>query len=632
MEDITKSYGEKILFENINLGIEEGDKIGIVGINGTGKSTFIKIVAGLENTDKGKITRGKTVQVEYLPQESDFVSDYTVLKEVFKGNTPIMKILREYEEVLERSHINPLDDGLQKKLLALSQQIDALDGWHVESNAKTILTKLGILDFTAKTGTLSGGERKRIALASALINPCDLLILDEPTNHIDSDTVAWLEQYLSKRKGALLMITHDRYFLDRVVNRIVELDKGKLYPYTGNYTNFLELKAEREEREEASERKRQNLLRKELAWIQRGAKARTTKQKARIERFEQLSTQKVDSRDNKIDIAVGSSRLGKTIIELENISHSINDKTIINDFTYNFLRDDRIGIIGPNGCGKSTLLNIIAGNLAPEKGRLTIGQTVKIGYFTQENSEMDERLRVIEYIKEEANYITAADGTVLSASQMLELFLFPSYLQWTPIAKLSGGEKRRLYLLRVLMGAPNVLILDEPTNDLDIETLAVLEDYIENFQGAVIFASHDRYFLDRLAEKVFVFGNEGDLQQYSGGYTDYWENARLRETRIEKESITQTKPKHTAQDEPKKEKPKKLSFKEQREYDEIEDKIGSVESELKAITTQIDLAGSNYELLQELVRNQQQLELRLEELLERWEYLEGVVEGMSNGK
>lgn len=626
MENVAKSYGEKILFNNINFSIEEGDKIGVVGVNGTGKSTFIKIAAGLEAADEGKITRGKAVQIEYLPQESDFIGEFTVLTEVFKGNTPVMTVLREYEAILESSKLNPQDEVLRKKLLVLSQQIDALDGWQVESDAKAVLTKLGIRDYSAQVGTLSGGERKRIALAGALINPCDLLILDEPTNHIDSETVTWLEQYLGKRKGALLMITHDRYFLDRVANRIVELDKGLLYSYPGNYTKFLALKADREERAEASERKRQNLLRKELAWMQRGARARTTKQKARIERFEQLNSQKVYLSEKKIDIATGATRLGKTVIELENIGYDINGKQVIKDFTYSFLRNERIGVIGLNGCGKSTLLNMIAGKLTPTAGKVNIGQTVKIGYFTQDNTDMDERLRVIEYIKEESNSIATADGSVLSAAQMLELFLFPPCLQWTPIAKLSGGEKRRLYLLRVLMGAPNVLILDEPTNDLDVETLAVLEDYIDNFPGIVVFASHDRYFLDRLAEKVFVFEGDGDIKQYPGGYSDYWELARVSRGQTEKEAVPPVKRNKPVQDIVKKEKPKKLSFKEQREYAEIENVISGVEGELKAIAARIDSAGSDYALLQELVASQQQLEDRLEELLERWAYLESIVE------
>lgn len=515
---------------------------------------------------------------------------------------------------------------MKAKIQSLSQQIDALDGWHIESNAKTILTKLGITDFNAKAATLSGGQRKRIALASALITPSDLLILDEPTNHIDTDTIAWLEQYLAKRKGALLMITHDRYFLDRVANRILELDKGNLYTYTGNYTKFLELKADREEREEASERKRQNLLRKELAWIKRGAKARTTKQKARIDRFEELNNQEVTFSENTIDISVGSSRLGKTIIELEHITHSYNNRKITNDFSYIILRNDRIGIIGPNGCGKSTLLNIIAGCLEAEAGSVIKGQTVKIGYFSQENTDMDERLRAIDYIKEEAHYITTADGKLISASQMLELFLFPAHLQWTPIGKLSGGEKRRLFLLRVLMGAPNILLLDEPTNDLDIQTLTVLEDYIDNFPGAVIAASHDRYFLDRISDKVFVFENDGHVKQYAGDYSDYRNLAQQQDQKTVKEPPAQ--PKASVMEETKKEKPRKLSFKEQREYDQIESTIETVEAELKVVNLQINNAGSDFALLQELTKIQQGLERRLEELLERWEYLEEIVHDM----
>ena len=451
IENASKSYGEKSIFHNISLNVEAGEKIGLVGVNGAGKSTLIKIIAGVEPADAGTIRLGKTVQVEYLPQEADLAASHSVLREVFKGNTPVMQALGRYEELLYQNSCFPDNDTVKQQLLAVSQEIDSLNGWQIESDAKNILTKLGLTDFAAQTGSLSGGQRKRIALTSALINPCELLILDEPTNHLDGNTVSWLEQILAKRKGALLMITHDRYFLDRVATRMIELDKGKLYSYTGNYTQFLELKASRTEQQEASERKRQKLLKAELAWIRRGAKARTTKQKARIDRFEQLAAQKTDLPDNKLEITVGSSRLGKTVIELENIHYTTAETMLIADFSYTVLRNDRVGIIGPNGCGKSTLLDIFAGNLPPQQGIVNIGQTVKIGYFSQTNQDMDDRLRVIEYIREEANYLTAADGTVLSASQMLELFLFPPALQWTPVSKLSGGEKQRIATARLLI-------------------------------------------------------------------------------------------------------------------------------------------------------------------------------------
>ena len=624
IENASKSYGEKSIFHNISLNVEAGEKIGLVGVNGAGKSTLIKIIAGVEPVDTGIIRLGKTVQVEYLPQEVDLATSNTVLREVFKGNTPVMQALGRYEELLYQNSQFPDNATIKQQLLAVSQEIDSLNGWQIESDAKNILTKLGLTDFAAQIGSLSGGQRKRIALASALINPCELLILDEPTNHLDGNTVSWLEQILAKRKGALLMITHDRYFLDRVATRMIELDKGKLYSYTGNYTQFLELKANRTEQQEASERKRQKLLKTELAWMRRGAKARTTKQKARIDRFEQLAAQKTDLPDNKLEITVGSSRLGKTVIELENIHYTAAETKLIADFSYTVLRNDRVGIIGPNGCGKSTLLDIFAGKLPPQQGTVNIGQTVKIGYFSQTNQDMDDRLRVIEYIREEANYLTAADGTVLSASQMLELFLFPPGLQWTPVAKLSGGEKRRLYLLRILMSAPNVLLLDEPTNDLDLEVLAVLEEYIENFPGAVIFASHDRYFLDRLAEKTFVFHGLGHIQQYPGGYSDYYETVKQLDRSAEKSALAPDR-KPLSPTPADRERAVKLSFKEQREYDDIEAVISSAEGELKAVCAQIDKAGSNFELLQGLVKQEQELRKQLEQLYDRWSYLAEIV-------
>lgn len=625
IENLAKTYGEKTLFQNISFGIEEGDKIGIVGVNGTGKSTFIKTVAGLLPADCGTLIKSKGMQIEYLSQESELDPENTVLMEVFKGNSPIMNVLREYELSLELNQREPENKECQMKLLQCSQKIDELDGWQMESDAKTILTKLGIYDFSAKVGSLSGGQQKRLALASALIHPCDLLILDEPTNHIDSETIAWLEEYLHKVKGALLMVTHDRYFLDAVATKILELDKGSAYVYTGNYTNFLELKAAREEREEASERKRQNLLRNELAWMRRGAQARSTKQKARIERFEELSKQEVDLSKNKVEMGMGAARLGRTVIELEHIKYQIDGRTIIQDFDYVVLRNDRVGIIGPNGSGKSTLLNLIAGLLEPTSGNIIIGQTVKIGYFCQTNVDMDERMRVIEYIREAANFMTMADGTKLSATQLLELFLFPGDLQWTPIAKLSGGEKRRLFLLRILMSEPNVLLLDEPTNDLDIQTLSILEDFIDNFNGAIIFVSHDRFFVDRLAEKVFVYEEGGNLRQYVGGYSDYRAIAQIEEAKV-KES------EEKAIEAPVKEKPRletkrKLSFKEQREYDEIEAVIASAESELGIVRKQINTAGSNFELLQELTKQEQELSTKLDTLMERWAYLEEIAQG-----
>jgi len=621
IENLTKTYGEKTLFEKINFGIDEGDKIGIVGVNGTGKSTFIKTVAGLVTADSGNIITMKNIQVEYLSQDQDLALDHTVLMEVFKGTQPIMEVLREYEIVLME---NQEDTVIQTKLMNLTQRIDELDGWQIESDAKAILTKLGIFDFTLKVGELSGGQQKRVALASALIHPCDLLILDEPTNHLDSETIGWLEEHLHKVKGALLMVTHDRYFLDRVATKILELDKGNAYTYQGNYTAFLELKAEREEREGASERKRQNLLRTELAWMQRGAKARSTKQKARIDRFEELKNNKVDLDQGKVEIGLGGSRLGRTIIEIEHAGYRIDDQTILDDFSYILLRNDRVGILGPNGSGKTTLLNLIAGRLIPTSGTLIIGQTVKIGYFAQTNIEMDEKLRAVEYIREVANFITMADGSKISATQLMEKFLFPSDLQWSPIAKLSGGEKRRLFLLRILMSEPNVLLLDEPTNDLDLQTLTILEDFIDNFNGAIIFVSHDRFFVDRLADKVFVYGEGGKLTQYLGGYSYYKAAMETAVVHEEKNKLSDTKEKFV------KEQPvscnRKLTFKEQREYVEIEAVIASAEGELSVVVQQINAAGADYGKLNELTKTQLLLQTKLDELMERWAYLEDIAE------
>ncbi|NLP40690.1 MAG: ABC-F family ATP-binding cassette domain-containing protein [Veillonellaceae bacterium] len=627
IENLAKSYGERVLFSDVAFGIDEGDKIGLIGVNGTGKSTFLKVIAGLEAADAGEVIKGNSVKVEYLAQNPEFDAGATVLAQVFRGNSPVMQALCNYETALDQLEKNPGDKVWEQRLISSSQQIDTLGAWQLESEAKSILTKLGIADFSAVVGNLSGGQRKRVALAAALINPADLLILDEPTNHIDNDTVAWLEEYLAKRKGALLMITHDRYFLDRVSTRIIELDKGKLYTYSGNYSSFLELKAEREEMQEANERKRQNLLRNELAWIKRGARARSTKQKARIERFEKLSAEQTVAADAKMEISVGASRLGKKIIELEHVSQSFDGTEIICDFSYIVLKHDRVGVVGPNGSGKSTLLNTIAGLIPPDKGTVDIGQTVKIGYFTQENTELDDNMRVIDYIKEEANFLPTADGGTISASQMLEKFLFPPQLQWTPIAKLSGGEKRRLYLLRVLMGAPNVLLLDEPTNDLDVQTLTVLEDYLDDFPGAVIAVSHDRYFLDRLAEKIFAFEGNGIIKQYNGGYSDYYDSRQNLESSAAKTKKTEEKKPSAANNS--KDRPRKMTYKEQREFEQIDDVIAGVEQELSQLAAEINNAGSNFELLQQLTATHQQLEKKLDELLERWTYLNELAEELS---
>lgn len=627
-EGITKSYSEKKLFNNINLGINDGDKIGLIGINGTGKSTLLKVIAGVEEVDEGRIIRSNVLQIEYLSQNPAFDEDNTVIQQVFKGNSPVMRLLREYEEAINKG-------SSSEQLMKLTGQIDLLNGWTLESEAKSILSKLGITDFNARVGALSGGQKKRVALAAALIQPSNLLILDEPTNHLDNDTIDWLEQYLNKRKGALLMITHDRYFLDRVANEIIELDRGKLYTYKGNYTSFLEKKAERLEIEEANEAKRQNLLRKELAWIRRGAKARTTKQKARIYRFERLSSQEVEKVEDKIDISVGSSRLGKKVIELNNISKAYGDRILIRNFNYIVLRDDRIGIVGPNGMGKSTLINIIAGKLMADSGYVDVGETVKIGLYSQENNFIKEDMRVIEYIREAAEYITTAEGEKITASQMLERFLFPPETQWTPIEKLSGGEKRRLYLLRVLMEAPNVLLLDEPTNDLDIQTLTILEDYIDNFQGAVIAVSHDRYFLDRIAEKIFAFKEGGEIAQYAGNYSDYslkMEEEKLAKIDEEKYKENVDKNKATVDKIEEKKKALRFSYMEQREYEQIDGIISDLEEKLKEVEEKINKAAADYTLLQEILKEKEELENKLEEKMERWIYLNDLAEKIQKGQ
>ncbi|MDP4177823.1 MAG: ABC-F family ATP-binding cassette domain-containing protein [Bacillota bacterium] len=629
-ENLSKSYSEKVLFDNISFGINEGDKIGVIGVNGTGKSTLLKIISGAEYMDSGKITKVNGARIEYLPQMPVFYEDITVIEQIFKGNSPVMKLIREYEEILNDLNINPENEELQKRLLGVNQKMDAANAWQIESEAKTILNVLGITDYNAKVGILSGGQRKRIALAGALINPSDLLILDEPTNHMDNETISWLEQFLNKRKGSLLMITHDRYFLDRVTNRIIELDKGKLYSYDGNYSVFLEKKVEREALSQASQEKLDNLLRRELAWIRRGAKARTTKQKARIDRFEVLNEEKVEVKNEKIDISVASSRLGKKIMELQHIIKTYGDKKLIQDFSYIATRDDRVGIIGPNGSGKSTLLNIITEKVICDSGTLQIGDTVKIGYFSQESKELNPNLRVIEYIKEAAEFIETSDGAKISASQMLERFIFDGSMQWTPISKLSGGEKRRLYLLGVLMTAPNVLLLDEPTNDLDIETLTILEDYIDEFNGTVIAVSHDRYFLDRIANKIFSFEGNGVISYYTGNYSDYKEQKEQKEKSNEENNNKVNKKSDTVENT--KTKVLKFTFKEQKEYDEIDEKIQETEFKLAELDSKLDEASSNYELLQKLLAEKADLEKQYEFIMERWVYLNELAEKINNNK
>lgn len=625
IENISKSYSEKPLLNNISLGINEGDKIGIIGVNGVGKSTLLKIATGVEQPDAGRLIKGNSVSIEYLSQNPYFDAEATVLEQVFKGESALMKLIRDYEKAIQ-------DPNTQsERLMKLNNDMDRLQGWSLESEAKTVLTKLGVTDFEAKIDTLSGGQRKRIALASALISPSDLLILDEPTNHLDNATIDWLEEYLNKRKGALLMITHDRYFLDRVVNEIVELDRGSLYLYKGNYSDFIEKKLERDEREAGNERKKQGLLKKELAWIRKGAKARTTKQKARIDRFEKLNESIVDIDDSKMEISVASSRLGKKVIEIESIDKAYDENRIIDKFSYIVLRNDRVGIIGANGSGKSTLINMIAGRIQPDAGVIDVGETVKIGLFSQESYHMNENLRVIEYIKEGAEILSTAEGEKITASQMLEKFLFEPAVQWTPISKLSGGEKRRLHLLRVLMEAPNVLLLDEPTNDLDIETLTILEDYIENFQGAVIAVSHDRYFLDKMANRLFSFEADGRIVKYTGNYSDY------KQFCDEGNLVVQPNDKKNSGEnkeivERSKERALKFTYKEQKEFEQIDAVIAELEEKIQEVDGKIGTTAADYILLQQLMESKGELEKQLEGQMERWMYLNDLAEKIEKSR
>ncbi len=654
IENLAHSYGERTLFKNVNFNIETGDKIGLIGINGTGKSTLLRHIAEMdggrdpETGEPGKIIPNGTCVIEYLPQDPPFEPDATVIEQIFRGDSPMMKLLRSYETVLDETALHPDDAAVQRKLLEVQQQMDQHFAWQLESEAKAVLNRLGITDFNQKMKILSGGQRKRVALAGVLVRPSDLLTLDEPTNHMDNETVAWLEGQLQKRKGALLMVTHDRYFFDRVINRTLELDNGAAYLYTANYSGFLQKRAERRELESAAARKLQNIYRRELAWISRGAEARRTKKKDRVERFAEIEAaakEKVNRQE--LEITSAATRLGKTVVELEHVSCFYDGIEYIHDFSYILLRDDRVGIIGPNGVGKTTLMDIIAGRLQPDSGTVTIGQTVKIGYFSQHSEFPDNRERVLEYIRDAGNYVLAADGTYISAAMMLERFLFPPELQWVPISKLSGGEQRRLYLLRILMEAPNVLLLDEPTNDLDIPTLSVLEEYLDTFAGAVIAVSHDRYFLDRFARRIFAVEAGGVLRQYPGGYSDYERSRQLealeqeemkgsgealQKTSLNKKKTAEknrsdgsgndVKGERSEADEPGKgingNKSAGLTFSEKVELEKLEETIAGKEAESKMISREISLAGNDYEKIAQLSDDLNRVEKELETLTERW--------------
>lgn len=626
-ENLSYSYGDRVLFENISFNVEDGDKYGVIGVNGTGKSTLLRMIANREQGG-GRLTIPGGTVMEYLPQDPPFEPEATVLEQIFKGDSPLMVLLRDYETAVEEAAGNPEDGRLQKRLLDLQQQMDAQYAWQLESEAKAALTQLGITRLQQKMGELSGGQRKRVALAGVLVRPSDLLILDEPTNHMDNATVGWLEQQLAKRKGALLMVTHDRYFFDRVVNRTLEIDGGKGYVYVGNYSLFLQKREERRIAEAGAAQKLRNIYRRELAWISRGAEARRTKKKDRVERFARIEAEVKNVRtETELEMSSVGSRLGKTIIELDNISMKYDGLDYIKDFSYILLRQDRVGIVGPNGAGKSTLMDIIAGRCLPTGGKLTVGQTVKIGYFAQHSEFPDSSMRVLEYIKEANNYIETADGQRISAAQMLERFLFPPELQWVPVNKLSGGEQRRLYLLRVLMTAPNVLLLDEPTNDLDIPTLSVLEDYLDSFAGAVIAVSHDRYFLDRFAQKIFALEQGGRVQPYIGGYSDYLETAQKSdEAAKDKKAAAPEQPTKTADKQEQTEK-KRLTYGERLELQKLEQEMARSEAELKMLEVEIGRCGSNYGKLAELTRQQELAQQRLADMEERWLYLSEIEEG-----
>ena len=598
MEHVSKAYTDRVLLDDVGFGINKNEKIGVIGVNGMGKSTLLKIVAGIEESDAGTISMGNQVKICYLPQTPVFEAGTTILRAATEGN------------------------------------YDELNRWTIEAEAKSMLNQLGFTDYDEKIEHMSGGQKKRVALVRA---PADILVLDEPTNHLDNEMSEWLEEYLIQFRGAILMVTHDRYFLDRVVNRIVEVDHGKLYNYPGNYSEFVRLKAERQNMELATERKRKSLLRTELEWLHRGARARSTKQKAHIDRIHAMQEMKDIQEEKRVMLDSVASRMGNKTIELSGICKSYGEKKLIEDFSYIFLKKDRIGIIGHNGCGKSTLLKIINGIIKPDVGTIEIGQTIKIGYFSQENEYMDESERVIDYVKEAGEYIATSDGKI-TASQMLERFLFDGAMQWSRIEKLSGGEKRRLYLLRVLMEAPNVLILDEPTNDLDIQTLTVLEDYLDHFDGIILIVSHDRYFLDRTVSRIFAFNGGGKIRQSEGGYSDYLIRVELEKPKDGQtiaENMSDAASAQTGESDSKKtwkqrEKKLKFSYKEQREYETIDEDIAKLEEKIEKLDREMVKNATNSVKLSELMKEKEETETTLEEKMDRWVYLNDLAEQIEN--
>jgi ATP-binding cassette subfamily F protein uup len=627
LRSLKKDFGIKEILRDASFSLDEGDKVGLIGTNGSGKSTLLKIIAGLEPSDSGEIWVNASAKIIYLPQQPDLDEDRTVLEQVFADSGEQMTLVREYEELSERLARGHGDtEKLMTRLSTVSQRIEAAGAWEMETNAKIILTQLGVHDLEAKIGSLSGGYRKRIAIAAALLSEPDVLLMDEPTNHLDALSVEWLQNYLKRYRGALLLITHDRYFLDRVTNRILEIDRGDLYAYAGNYAYYLEKKAEAEESSLSTQRKHAGVLRRELEWLKKGPKARSTKQKARIERIRDMQAQEFKQVQGKVEISTAGRRIGKKAIELTNLCKSYNGRTLIKDFTYLFHPEDRIGIIGSNGSGKSTLMDIIAGRIQPDSGTVEIGSTIHIGYFDQhsDNLMLDENQRVIDYLKNVAELVKTADGTVISASQMLERFLFLPNCQYSPIHKLSGGEKRRLFLLRVLMSAPNVLILDEPTNDLDVQTLTVLEEYLEDFNGCVLVVSHDRYFLDRTIDTIFAFEADGTLRQYPGNYTVYLDYKKA-EAEAETQRIappsqpTKSKPQTVTSLSIKSDKPRKLSFKEKREYERLETQIPQMETEKNDIEKMLyHNPPHDFIEMQRLTEQLAQLSQAIETATEQW--------------
>ncbi|UTT42342.1 ABC-F family ATP-binding cassette domain-containing protein [Exiguobacterium aurantiacum] len=613
IEGIHKEFADKVLFDDVTMTIHPGNRIGVIGVNGSGKSTFLKIIAGVETADRGAMQHPNDYRIRYLTQTVDFAPGQTILDALFTSDTPSVQALKQYELARQALEANPTSEQWLERFMKAQQAVDAADAWETEAKLKSILNRLGLPDVTAEISSLSGGQQKRVALAAALLDEADLLLLDEPTNELDADTIAWLETVLADYRGAILLITHDRYFLNRVTNHILEIADGTSYFYDGNYELFLEKRAERKARSHSMEQKRQNILRRELAWLRRGAKARTTKQKARIQRVEDLKHQETLAEDEALEVSVGSRRLGKKVIEVENLSFGYDDNLLIQDFTWLFGRRERYGIVGPNGSGKTTLMNLLAHRLEPTNGTVVHGETVHLGYYGQQVEFEDTSRRVIDEIERIAQVIYTPDGETITASQMLERFLFTPDAQYKPIAKLSGGEKRRLVLLRILMDEPNVLFLDEPTNDLDTETLSVLEDYLESFPGTVIAVSHDRYFLDRIAQQLIAF-EDGTINVYHAEYSDYL--ATLQE---------QTKQQVKRESKEKKERVKvdvvKFTFKEQKEWETIEDDIASLESEIEAAEARLTTAGSDLGKVNELYADIAALKEALDAKMERWEYL-----------